>query len=587
MDRRKTHQSPPVSAHVRVGAYTLEVGTTAGSFAQFEPAKERENAQALAASLAAEPSRPGRPVAAVESFNESAAAVTKRAEQADDLFRAAVEGRLDDLRIVNAEIDVLLAVLKRLDRAGRFEEELRLLRSLHGLLALSLRWLDLIRALRRGLAASQAAANPAAEAWVQHELGALHLAAGDARTAARRFAEALRLQQQLGDVTGRCATRHNLDCAERELARASAPPGGTHPARRWALTTAFVLVALVLGVAAGRFQPAGNDDADPTQTELTTTVDRPRPPEALDDAATTDEDTALTFPTATLLRNDDDLNGDDLTVIAVERVEQRTHGRVALVDDEVVYTPARNYTGPARFRYRISDGRGGTAAGLVRIAVEPVNDAPQARPDTLRLLEVAPATVDVLANDRDVDGGRLVVLGQTNGRRGSVSCSADGECTYTPDSRDVGLDTFTYTVGDGSGAKTIGLVTVMLAAERLPEVSIGDAEPVTEPGEAVFTLTLSAQSSSTVEVSWETREHPDGASAEAKDFGQAGDTVIFEPGETEATITIQIYADGAVEGDETFFVQLLGAVGAELGRDIGTGTIRDPDPEPSPVPKLG
>ncbi|MGH3113997.1 MAG: Ig-like domain-containing protein, partial [Gaiellaceae bacterium] len=582
MESRKTHQtSPSVSASVRVGAYALEVGTPAGSFAQFEAANEQENARALAAALAAEPSRP---VAEAEAFHESAAAVTKRVEQTDDLFRAAAEGRLDDLDSVSGEIDLLLAVLKRLDGAGRFEEELRLLRALHGLLAVSLRWLDLIRALRRGLAASEATADRSAEAWIRHELGALHLAAGDAKTAAGRFAEALRLKEQLGDVTGRCATRHNLDCAERDLARASAPPGRPRrTARQWAFVTAFPLVALVLGVAAGRFQPSGNDDsgAGPAETQQTTTVSQPRPPEALDDDAATDEDVELSIPTATLLRNDEDSNGDDLTVTAVERVERRTHGRVALQDDEVVYTPARNYAGPARFRYRISDGEGGTAMATVRILVEAVNDAPRARPDTLSLSAIAPTTVDVLANDRDVDGGELVVLGETNGLRGSVSCSPDGACTYTPGSREIGLDTFTYTVGDGNGGETIGLVTVTV--EPLPEVSIGDADAVTEPGQATFTLTLSAPSSSTVEVAWETGEHPDGASVEGKDFGQASGTVIFEPGEIGKTITVEIYADESSEGDETFFVRLLDAVGAELGKDTGVGTIQDPEPGPEPV----
>ena len=588
MESRKTHETSP-SASVRVGSYALEVGTSAGSFAQFEAANETENARALAAALAAEPTQPSKPVAAAEAFNESAAAVTKRVEQADDLFRAAAEGRLDDLGSVSSEIDVLLAVLKRLDRAGRFEEELRLLRALHGPLAVSLRWLDLIRALRRGLAASEAAGDLTAEAWLRHELGALHLATGDAKTAARRFAEALRLREQLGDATGRCATRHNLDCAERELARASATP--KRPRRAWsrtALMTAVPLVALVLGVAAGRYQPE-TDDADAAETQQqTTTVSEPRPPEALDDAAATDEDVELSIPTATLLRNDADLNGDDLTVTAVQRVERRTHGRVALRDGEVVYTPARNYAGPARFRYRISDGQGGTAMGTVRIDVKAVNDAPQTRPDTLRLLAIAPTTVDVLANDGDIDGGRLVVLGETNGLRGSVSCSPDGECTYTPGSREIGLDTFTYTVGDGNGGETMGLVTVTV--EPPPEVSIGDAEPVTEPGQATFTLALSAPSNSRVEVAWETGESPDGASVEGKDFGEASGTVIFDPGETEKTIAVEIYSDETTEGDETFFVRLLDPQGAELVKDIGVGTIQDPaepEPEPAPGPVLG
>ena len=59
--------------------------------------------------------------------------------------------------------------------------------------------------------------------------------------------------------------------------------------------------------------------------------------------------------------------------------------------------------------------------------------------------------------------------------------------------------------------------------------------------------------------------------------------MIFEPGEIEKTVTVKIYADETAEGEETFFVRLLDPVGAELGKDIGVGTIRDPKPEPEPV----
>lgn len=593
MERRKRHQLPAATAtataSVRVGAYALEVGTPAGSFAEFDAASETENAQALATALAAEPSAPGRPVAAAEALNESAAAVTKRVEQAEDLFRAAAEGRLYDLESVSAEIDVLLAVLKRLDGAGRFEEQLRLLRALHGLLAVSLRWLDLIRALRRGLDASQAAGDRASEAWLQHELGALDLASGDPKTAAARFREALRLKEQLGDVTGRCATRHNLECAERELARASSP-GGRPPRtrRQTALLTAVPLVALVLGVAAGRYQPAG-DDADAAETEQqTTTVSQPRPPEAVDDGAATDEDRPLRIRVGALLENDGDPNGDDLVVTAVERIRGQTHGRVGLRDGVVVYRPDRNYNGPARFRYRISDGEGGRAAGSVAVAVEPVNDTPRARPDTLQLVERRSGSVDVLANDGDVDGDDLVVLEATDGVRGSVSCAPSGECAYARDAEDVGPDAFTYTVGDRNGGEAIAEVTVTI--EPLPALFVDDVsvdEPAEGQSEATFTVALSEPTSSTVTVAWETGEYPGGASAEAKDFGAASGTLTFAPGDTEQTITVEIYSDDVSEDDERFFVRLLDAVAAELEDGSGDATIRDLEPEPDPLPEFG
>jgi hypothetical protein len=70
MESRKPHETS-ASVSVHVGAYALDVGPPAGSFAQFEAASETENARALAAALGTEPRRTGRPVSAAEHLNES------------------------------------------------------------------------------------------------------------------------------------------------------------------------------------------------------------------------------------------------------------------------------------------------------------------------------------------------------------------------------------------------------------------------------------------------------------------------------------------------------------------------------------
>jgi hypothetical protein len=121
----------PVTSVVRVGAYALEVGADSGSFAQFESKREEENAQALTAAFA-EKQEERTLVAAVEQVDETAAAVTNKIGRAHGLFRAAREGRLLDRDALMGEIDELLGLSERLDRAKRFEEELRLARALHG-----------------------------------------------------------------------------------------------------------------------------------------------------------------------------------------------------------------------------------------------------------------------------------------------------------------------------------------------------------------------------------------------------------------------------------------------------------------------
>ncbi len=233
------------AASVRIGGYSLEVGTRAGSFARFEPEQESENAQELAAALEEEPEEPAAAVAVIEEFEASAEAVTGRIEEAEGLLRAAAEGKLLDPAKLTGEVDSLLELLGRLDKAGRFEEELALMRSLNGLLALSLRWLELVRSLRSLLGSAEAAGHKAGRAFAHHELGSLQLCVGQAKKAWEHLDEALRIEEQLGDLAGRCATRHNLDAARRELA---GRPGGVRRPRR--LLRLAVLAAAFVGLGA-------------------------------------------------------------------------------------------------------------------------------------------------------------------------------------------------------------------------------------------------------------------------------------------------------------------------------------------------
>jgi tetratricopeptide (TPR) repeat protein len=243
MSSESEHRGSALGDSVRIGGYSLEIGTPAASFARFEPEQESENAQELAAALEEEPEE--HRFAAIEKFEAGAQEVTGRIEEAEGLLRAAAEGQLLDPAKLTGEVDSLLGLLGRLDKSGRFEEELALMRSLNGLLALSLRWLELVRSLRSLLASAEAAGHKAALAWAHHELGSLHLCAGNAKRAARHLDEALRIEEQLGDLAGRCATRHNLDAARREL---TGPPGAT-PQRKLLLPA--LLAALFVGLGAG------------------------------------------------------------------------------------------------------------------------------------------------------------------------------------------------------------------------------------------------------------------------------------------------------------------------------------------------
>jgi hypothetical protein len=219
MSSRDSAPAARPTAAVHVGSYQLEFGPPEGTFALFDPQHETTNAGNLAEALAAagHEENQAQLATALDEFVDDASTVTGRCEKIVGLFNDIAAGKALDPKIVLAEIEASLGLLERLDRDDRHEEAFRLARDLCALIALLLRWLELVRSLELAVRSARAIGNGKGEAWALHELGSLHLAAGEATAAAERLGEALRIREELGAV-GRCVSRHNLDSAKRDLA---------------------------------------------------------------------------------------------------------------------------------------------------------------------------------------------------------------------------------------------------------------------------------------------------------------------------------------------------------------------------------
>ncbi len=131
-----------------------------------------------------------------------------------------------------------------------------------------------------------------------------------------------------------------------------------------------------------------------------------------------------------------------------------------------------------------------------------------------------------------------------------------------------------------SGAMAI---TVASTAPPLPSLSIDDVT-VTEGNagtvDAVFTVTLSAASTQTVTVNYATAN---GTATAGSDYTAIGSTpLVFTAGELSKTVTVTVSGDTDAEPDETFFVDLSGAVNANIGDSRGVGTITNDDAAPLP-----
>jgi len=203
-----------------------------------------------------------------------------------------------------------------------------------------------------------------------------------------------------------------------------------------------------------------NNDTSTLAISVTAVNDAPV---AVADTAFAQADTPVTVAASTLLINDKDSDGDVLTLFSVQ---DATHGSVAMVGSDVVFTPTAGYFGTASFNYTISDGHGGTATTTVDVNV---NGAPVAAADAVSGTANSPlniASAALLSNDTDPNNDPLTISSVLDATHGTVAL-VGGNVVFTPTKDYVGNASFSYTISDGHGGTASASVSITIAADLL------------------------------------------------------------------------------------------------------------------------
>ncbi len=126
-------------------------------------------------------------------------------------------------------------------------------------------------------------------------------------------------------------------------------------------------------------------------------------------------------------------------------------------------------------------------------------------------------------------------------------------------------------IADAQGTGTIldddPSATLAVASVTVLEGDSGNVD-------AAFVLTLSAPSSRAVRVDYSTS---DGTASGGSDYLPKSGYLEIPPGETEASVVVEVFGDLDPEDDETFLLVLSNLDGAEAGELGPVGTIRDDD----------
>ncbi len=171
-----------------------------------------------------------------------------------------------------------------------------------------------------------------------------------------------------------------------------------------------------------------------------------------------------------VLTNDDDPEGDNLTVNTTP-VGTPVGGTVTLMaDGSYTFMPAPGFTGEASFRYEVCDDGDPMACDTATVMIDvidntnPDNNQVIGNEDNVITEEGVVTTINVLSNDTDPDGDNLVIntTPVTAPANGIVTINPDGTITYTPDPDFVGTETFEYEVCDDGTPVTCDTVLVTI-----------------------------------------------------------------------------------------------------------------------------
>ena len=214
------------------------------------------------------------------------------------------------------------------------------------------------------------------------------------------------------------------------------------------------------------------------------------PPNVVADIATVDEDAAVLID---VLANDTDSNSV-INPASLQIATAATKGSTNInpATGIITYTPYENLSGSDEFTYQVSDLLGKQSVeAKVTINIKSINDAPIAHNDLVNTDANINVTIDVLANDVDVDGNSEIDANSIAITKAPQNGSAeliDGKIYYRPNASYFGSDSFEYSVQDiHQAVSNNGEVFINVIGTNIPPVAGNDSFSTDEDTKVTLT----------------------------------------------------------------------------------------------------
>ncbi len=186
----------------------------------------------------------------------------------------------------------------------------------------------------------------------------------------------------------------------------------------------------------------------------------------LPDAPIAQNDSATMLETAVnyqidVLANDSDPDRDAIHIDSVWNLSGEPIGTATTDGSYVYFTP--DQPGTNTLAYKLMDSTGRWMNGTIGVTAFNVDRPPEAGDDDATVMASSEGNmISVLLNDVDTDGDPLTITAfPVLPTKGTVS--TDGKnAIYTPDEGEWGLDSFQYTINDGTGRTDTATVSILI-----------------------------------------------------------------------------------------------------------------------------
>jgi MYXO-CTERM domain-containing protein len=308
--------------------------------------------------------------------------------------------------------------------------------------------------------------------------------------------------------------------------------------------------------------------ASDTATATLRIAPAPDAPTASDDEADTDEDEPVDID---VLANDSDPDGPlDVTVtIATPPVSGTAD---VLASDRIRFTPPANASGVFTFTYRITDADGLSDTAQVEVTVDPVDDPPVARAESVETNE--DTVLDVEFDGFDPDGGAVTfaVVGAPSHGEVRLLDEDAGTFVYAPAPNYFGPDSIRWTVSDGGAPVEATLSITVRPVNDPPTTSLVviETEEDLAAGFALGALDIDGPS-----LIWTIVTPPAHGTIEAFDRLSGEGTYVPAPGYSGSDLFVWRVSDGSLPAEATARV-IIGEVGdAPVADDASYETDED------------